>query len=120
MPGVPVAFDQFLIHLASMASRRLVPAAVREALLGIPSDIASLERNYLLSDDDLDLIGTRRSARRTASGWRSTSHCCAIRAKAGTTTPNRLLPWSPGFPYLLGFVSCRTRCDRVTRYGLFA
>ena len=32
----------------------------REALLGIPSDIASLERNYLLADDDLDLIGTRR------------------------------------------------------------
>ena len=30
-----------------MASRRLVPASVREALLGIPSDIASLERNYL-------------------------------------------------------------------------
>ena len=43
-----------------MASRRLVPASVREALLGIPSDIASLERNYLLVDDDLDLIGTRR------------------------------------------------------------
>ena len=39
-----------------MASRRLVPASVREALLGIPSDIASLERNYLLADDDLDLI----------------------------------------------------------------
>ena len=43
-----------------MASRRLVPASVREALLGIPSAIASLERNYLLADDDLDLIGTRR------------------------------------------------------------
>ena len=43
-----------------MASRRLVPASVREAILGIPSDIASLERNYLLADDDLDLIGTRR------------------------------------------------------------
>ena len=38
----------------------LVPASVREALLGIPSDIAWLERNYLLADDDLDLIGTRR------------------------------------------------------------
>ena len=43
-----------------MASRRLVPTSVREALLGIPCDIASLERNYLLADDDLDLIGTRR------------------------------------------------------------
>ena len=43
-----------------MASRRLVAASVREALLGIPSDIASLERNYLLAADDLDLIGTRR------------------------------------------------------------
>ena len=43
-----------------MASRHLVPPSVREALLGIPSDIASLERNYLLADDDLDLIGTRR------------------------------------------------------------
>ena len=45
-----------------MASRRLVPASVREALLGTPSDIASLERNYLLADEDLDLIGTRRRA----------------------------------------------------------
>ena len=43
-----------------MASRRLVPTSVREALLGIPSDIASLERNYLLADEDQDLIGTRR------------------------------------------------------------
>ena len=43
-----------------MASRRLVPASVREALLWIPSDISSLERNYLLADDNLDLIGTRR------------------------------------------------------------
>ena len=43
-----------------MASRRLVPASAREALLGIPSDTASLERNYLLPDEDLDLIGTRR------------------------------------------------------------
>ena len=43
-----------------MASRRLVPPSVREALLGIPSAIASLERNYLLADDDLDWIGTRR------------------------------------------------------------
>ena len=43
-----------------MASGRLVPASVREALLGIPSDIASLERNFLLADDDLDLIGPHR------------------------------------------------------------
>ena len=43
-----------------MASRRLVSASARETLFGIPSDIASLERNYLLADDDLDLIGTRR------------------------------------------------------------
>ena len=43
-----------------MTSQRLVPASVREALLGVPSDIASLERNSLLADDDLDLIGTRR------------------------------------------------------------
>ena len=33
---------------------------MREALLGISCDIASLERNYLLADDDLGLIGTRR------------------------------------------------------------
>ena len=35
---------------------------MREALLGTPSDIASLERNYLLADEDQDLIGTRRRA----------------------------------------------------------
>ena len=34
-----------------MASRRPVPASVREALLGIPSHIASLERNDLLRVD---------------------------------------------------------------------
>ena len=38
-----------------MASRRLVPASVRESLLGIPSDIGSLERNYVLPDEDLEL-----------------------------------------------------------------
>ena len=45
---------------APMTSLRLVPASGREALLGVPSDIASLERNSLLADDDLDLIGPRR------------------------------------------------------------
>ena len=43
-----------------MASRRLVPASVREGLLGIASDIGSLERNYVLPDEDLELIATRR------------------------------------------------------------
>ena len=43
-----------------MASRRLVPASVRASLLGIPSDIGSLERNYVLPDEDLELIATRR------------------------------------------------------------
>ena len=37
-------------------------ASARETLFGIPSDTASLERNYVLADDDLDLICTRRSA----------------------------------------------------------
>ena len=43
-----------------MASRRLVSASVRDSLLGIASDIGSLERNYILPDEDLDLIATRR------------------------------------------------------------
>ena len=43
-----------------MASRRLVSASVRDSLLGIASDIGSLERNYVLPDDDLALIATRR------------------------------------------------------------
>ena len=43
-----------------MASRRLVAASVRDSLLGTPSDIGSLERNYVLPDEDLDLIATRR------------------------------------------------------------
>ena len=43
-----------------MASRRLAPASMRENLLGIPSDIGSSERNYVLPDEDLDLIATRR------------------------------------------------------------
>ena len=43
-----------------MASRRLVPASVRDSLLGIASDVGSLERNYVLPDEDLELIATRR------------------------------------------------------------
>ena len=43
-----------------MTSRRLLPAAARETLFGNPSDIASLERNYVLAENDLDLIATQR------------------------------------------------------------
>ena len=43
-----------------MAPRRLVPASVRDRVLGIPCDVGSLERNYVLPDEDLDLIATRR------------------------------------------------------------
>ena len=57
-----------------MASRRLVPASVRDSLLGIPSDVGSLERIYVLPDEDLDLNG---AAPTTGSSWRSTSRCCA-------------------------------------------
>ena len=45
-----------------MTSRRLLPAAAREALFGIASDTGSLERNHVLAEDDLDLIATRRNA----------------------------------------------------------
>ena len=45
-----------------MTTRRLLPAAARETLFGIPSDIEFLEQNYVLADDDLDLIAKRRSA----------------------------------------------------------
>ena len=45
-----------------MASRRLLSASARETLFGIPFDTASLERNYVLAEDDFDVIHTRRSA----------------------------------------------------------
>ena len=45
-----------------MTTRRLLPAAARETLFGIPSDIEFLEQNYVLADEDLDLIAKRRSA----------------------------------------------------------
>ena len=45
-----------------MPSRRLVPPSVRDRVLGIPSDIWSLERHYVLPDEDLELIATRRRA----------------------------------------------------------
>ena len=31
----------------------LLPPSVRDTLLGIPSDTVSLERNYVLADEDL-------------------------------------------------------------------
>ena len=45
-----------------MATRRLLSPSVRDILLGIPSDTTSLERNHVLADEDLGLIGTRRRA----------------------------------------------------------
>ena len=56
-----------------MDSRRLVPASVLGSLLGIPSDIGSLERNYVLPDENLTLIATRRhlACQRTGSAARS-------------------------------------------------
>ncbi len=42
-----------------MASRRLVPASVRDSVLGIPSDIGALERNYVLPDEDLGSIAEK-------------------------------------------------------------
>ena len=44
-----------------MAFRRLLPQSVRDTLPGIPTDTVSLERNYVLADEDLELIDTRRS-----------------------------------------------------------
>ena len=78
-----------------MASRRLLPPSVRDTLLGVPTDIASLERNYVLADEDLELIDTRRSAvnrlalaihialfRYPGQGWLE-----------GTDLPGALLVW---------------------------
>lgn len=45
-----------------MSSRRLVPASVRDRLLGIACDVWSLERHYVLPDEDLALVATRRRA----------------------------------------------------------
>ena len=44
-----------------MTRRRLLSASSRETLFGIPSDTASLERFYVLAEDDLDLIRSRRT-----------------------------------------------------------
>ena len=45
-----------------MATRRLLPSSVRDTLLAILFDTTSLERNYVLADEDLELISTRRRA----------------------------------------------------------
>ena len=89
-----------------MASRRLVSASVRDSLLGIASDIGSLERNYVLPDDDLALIATG-DAPTTGSGWRSTSRCCATPAKAGSTASSPRRRWLLGWP---SRSTCRAKC----------
>ena len=78
---------------------------MRDNLLGIPSDIGSLERNYVLADEDLALVATRRRPR-IGSDWRSTSRCCATPAKAGSTGSNPRRHWSPGWP---SRSTCRAR-----------
>jgi len=45
-----------------MAKRYLLSSSVRGSFFDIPSDMASLERYYVLATDDLDLIGSRRGA----------------------------------------------------------
>jgi hypothetical protein len=44
-----------------MTRRRLLSTSSRDALFEIPSDTASLERFYVLAEDDLDLIRSRRT-----------------------------------------------------------
>ena len=80
-----------------MASRRLVSASARETLFGIPSDTASLERNYVLADDDLDLIYTRRRTLKTGLDWRFI-HMALIRHPGqgwldGDDLPGPLIRW---------------------------
>ena len=68
-------------------TRHLLPPYVRDTLLAIPSDTTSLERNYVLADEDLELIDTWRSAanrlalaihialfRRPGQGWLEGTH----------------------------------------------
>ncbi len=45
-----------------MAKRHLLSSTARGNFFDIPSDMASLERYYVLATDDLDLIGSRRGA----------------------------------------------------------
>ena len=78
-----------------MASRRLLPPSVRDTLLGIPSDTVSLERNYVLADEDLELIDTRRSA---ANRLALAIHIVLFRHPGqgwldGTHLPGALLVW---------------------------
>ncbi len=78
-----------------MTSRRLLPAAAREALFGIPSDIGSLERNYVLAEDDLELIATRKSA---ANRLGLAAHIALLRHPGqgwldGDALPEALVAW---------------------------
>ena len=78
-----------------MPSRRLLPPSVRDTLLGIPSDTVSLERNYVLADEDLELIDTRRSA---ANRFALAIHIALFRHPGqgwleGTHLPGALLVW---------------------------
>ena len=63
-----------------MVSGRLVPASVREALLGIPSDIASLERNseHIVLTGDYDWNPRGRCALAIAR-WLSCWSCLSRR-----------------------------------------
>ena len=43
-----------------MPARRFLSSSTRETLFGIPSDTAALERFYVLAEDDLVLMRSRR------------------------------------------------------------
>ena len=70
-----------------MAKRHLLSSTARGSFFDIPSDMASLERYYVLATDDLDLISSRRGAenrlglaihialqRHPGQGWRDSDH----------------------------------------------
>ena len=78
-----------------MSSRRLVPASVRERLLGIACDVWSLERHYILPDEDLALVATRR---RAANRLGMAVHIALLRHPGqgwldGIEPPPQLIAW---------------------------
>ena len=43
-----------------MPARRFLSSSIRETLFGIPSDTAALEQFYVLAEEDLALVRSRR------------------------------------------------------------
>lgn len=72
-----------------MAHRTILSERQRPALFDLPTDEASILQHYILADDDLEIIRSRRRAR---NQFGFAFQLCALRFPGRLLTPGETIP----------------------------